>query len=150
MSIVVWDGKVLATDRAASDGAVMWETIKAWYHTRSERSYILTGVGSLSHILLMRDWYIRGHAPDEFPKEQRGAQWCHFLVVSSKGLWRFEQLPVAIEHGTTPCAFGVGREIAFGALAMGASAYEAVEIVNKHSPHSGMGVATYELGENDE
>ena len=144
MTVIVWDGTTLATDVAATDGAAQWETEKAW-HWKEE---ILSGAGPLQTILQMRQWYVEGALHNKFPDAQLGNQGCHFIAVNIHGLRRWEQGLIPIEHGRTACAFGEGRDFAYGALAMGASAEQAVEAANKHSPHCGMGVKLYTLGDN--
>lgn len=146
MTIVVWDGETLATDKAANDGAAQWETTKAWYTQDAfDQQVIVSGVGVLCNILLMRDWYTNGQQATLFPREQMGDLWCQFLLVNHEGLWRYEQSRIPIEHGKLPCAFGVGKDFAFGALAMGADAVTAVGVANDHSIHCGLGVNTYVL-----
>ena len=146
MTIVVWDGKVLATDRAATDGAVQWEVTKAWYHQDPVLgTVVLSGTGPLRTILAMRDWYIAGALAPEFPNLQLSSKWCHFLVATSSRLLRYEQGDIPIDHGTNQCAFGEGRDFAYGAMAMGADAPTAVGVANKFSPHCGHGVNTYEV-----
>jgi len=141
MSIVVWADGHLATDRAASDGETQWDTIKAWYH----KGEILSGVGLLTNILWVREWYKTGANPETYPPCQYRPLYCEFLVVDTDGLRRYAQCPVPIEHGFEHCAFGVGKQIAFGALGMGASAEQAVDIVNQYSPYCGLGVNIYTL-----
>ena len=51
MTVVVWDGKTLATDRQANDGYMKWEAEKAWYMARQNTTYnsvhyIVSGVGT--------------------------------------------------------------------------------------------------------
>ena len=71
MTVLVYDGTHLATDTGATDGRVMWETTKAWYYN-NQCPTILSGVGSLKSILLMRDWYTDGADKDKFPTQQTG------------------------------------------------------------------------------
>lgn len=146
MTVVVWDGASLATDRAATDGVAKWKTEKAWYHREeSGGTVILSGAGPLATILAMREWYKGGALPAVMPALQLSLQWCHFLVVTPSGLYRFERSAHPIHHGFDPCAFGNGREFAFGALAMGATAERAVEICNQFVPSCGQGVAVFTL-----
>lgn len=145
MTIIVWDGNVLATDCAATDGAAKWETIKAWYHEDARGRCILSGAGPVQTILSMREWYKRGADPDLFPFAQLSPDWCQFVVVTSEGLSRYEQGPYSIHHGNAICAFGEGRDFAYGALAMGATAARAVEICNKFSNSCGLGTRVYWL-----
>jgi hypothetical protein len=144
MTVIVWDGATLATDVAATDGAAQWETDKAWQLD----DVIMSGAGPLQTILQMRQWYVEGALHNKFPDAQLGPYACHFVVVNKHGLQRWEQGPIPIEHGRTPCAFGEGRDFAYGALAMGATAEQAVEAANKHSVHCGLGVKLYTLGDN--
>ena len=146
MTVIVWDGETLATDKAATDGAAQWQTTKAWYHAPPDGGcVILSGAGPLQTILVMRDWALNGALQNKFPSVQLSSLFCHFIIVSQAGLHRYEQGLLPIDHGYDKCAFGEGRDFAYGALAMGATAGEAVAIANCHSPHCGLGVATYAL-----
>jgi len=146
MSIVVWDGSTLATDKAATDGTTKWQATKAWHlHEGSQMPLILSGVGPLQTILAMKNWMTEGAGPSKFPSAQLTSLFCHFLVVSRQGLVRYEQGPLPIDHHRCKCAFGEGAPFAYGAMAMGADAAEAVEVANQHSVHCGLGVATYKL-----
>ena len=147
MTIVVWEGEVLATDAAATDGNAQWRTTKAWYHTCEEGQVILSGAGPLQTILQMRDWFQGGALQNKFPNVQLTPQFCHFLVVNSAGLRRYEQGFLPIAHGMEKCAFGDGKDFAYGALAMGADAARAVEVANELSSHCGLGVKLYKLEE---
>jgi hypothetical protein len=124
----------------------MWEQDKAWRVGNA----ILTGVGSMTLVLTMRDWYINGHHPIQFPTEQTlPDRWCEFIVATPDGLFRYERSPIPIEHGKNKCAFGAGKDFAYGALAMGATAEQAVTIANRYSIHCGMGVDVFNLGDDN-
>jgi len=144
MTVIVWDGITLATDSAASDGVIQWKTAKAWYHGEGDDRIILSGAGPLPSIMAMKDWFIN-QAVVGFPPIQVTDP-CHFIVVSPiMGLYRFEGGPAPIDHGSDACAFGEGREFAYGALAMGATAARAVEIACDYSVHCGLGVQEYQV-----
>lgn len=143
MTIIVWDGHSLSTDRAATDGQAKWKTTKAWRWGDK----ILSGAGPLQSILAMREWYKEGADPKNFPLEQLSLP-CHFIVVTKEGgLIRYETGPIPIEHGRAQCAFGEGRDFAYGAMAMGADSEQAVMIANTFSIHCGQGVQTFTLEE---
>lgn len=140
MTIVVWDGSTLAVDRGVTDGFTMWEQDKAW----KVGDIVITGAGHMAQVVAMRDWYARGANPDDFPHTQRvGDSWCELIVVSKAGLIRYERTHIPFEHGHNKCAFGSGKDFAYGALAMGATAEQAVSIANHFSIHCGMGVDVY-------
>ncbi len=143
MTVVVWDGDILATDQAASDGKAQWKTEKAWYYGEGDDRVILSGTGPLNSILEMREWFKNGYKPSEFPTVQTTHP-CHFIVVSQHtGLYRYEVNHIPIHHGWDRCAFGEGREFAYGALYMGADAAQAVAAANEYSPHCDLGVMEY-------
>ena len=142
MTVIVWDGKTLATDCAATDGAAKWRTQKAWRWADE----VLSGAGPLQTILQMRDWYMGGALENKFPAAQLTPQFCHFVVLKPNvGLVRYERGLIPVEHGYGKCAFGEGKDFAYGAMAMGAGAETAVIITNEHSVHCGLGVMTYEV-----
>ena len=142
MTVVVWDGSTLATDKMANDGSLKWESPKAWYVDNK----IVSGVGLLQHIVLLREWVRKGAVVEDYPRHILNQHHTHQLVVvDSEGLWVYEGVPVPVQHGHTPIAFGHGRDFALGAMAMGANAEKAVEITNKYSLQCGNGVYTYTL-----
>tara|TARA_R110000824_G_C14668764_1_gene618783 strand:+ start:24 stop:503 length:480 start_codon:yes stop_codon:yes gene_type:complete len=150
MTVVVWDGETLATDRQASDGSLKWETDKAWYVMRDDKPYIVSGVGYLKYIITLREWFTNGADPEKYPYGLRTGTsriTTQQLVVidRDKGLIVYDDSPFPVEQGFTPCAFGDGKEFAYGALSMGATASEAVGVTNEHSLHCGKGVSLYSL-----
>ena len=144
MSVIVWDGKCLATDRQANDGSMKWEAEKAWYLTDGVTGEvcIVSGVGLLGNILKMREW---------FKTKERAAldiksNTAELIVVTRQGLSVWSANGTSVEL-SAPMAFGEGREYALGAMAMGATAEEAVQIANQYSLHCGKGVVKYTLHE---
>ena len=148
MTVIVWDGSTLATDTAANDGNSQWYSPKAWYHVVEEGPVILAGAGPLHSILAMREWFLDGRKRDAFPVIQTTHP-CHFIVVNKGGLYRYEDHPLPIEHGRNQCAFGEGKDFAYGALAMGATSQQSVTIANQFSTHCGMSVEVFEIPHND-
>ena len=152
MTVVVWDGKTLATDRQANDGYMKWEAEKAWYVTRQIEHaihkgayrnvhFILSGVGTLGSILKMRDCFKKHGDLSTLEIQPNSAE---LIVVSNKGLTVWSSNGTSVEL-SAPMAFGEGREYALGAMAMGAKASEAVQIANEYSLHCGKGVSCYTL-----
>lgn len=147
MTIIVYDGQSLAIDNAATHEGVKVPLIKAF---RSDNGDVVTGVGNAAQLALMRDWYAAGADPNSFPPTQRlGSPWCELIVVNATGLIRFENTPSAIVHARHKCAFGIGKDIAYGALAMGATAEQAACIVCQYHPDCGHGVMTFIWSDGD-
>ena len=144
MTVLVWDGLNLATDRQANDGSLKWESSKAWYVSSNGEVNIVSGVGLLSHIVTLREWYKDGALPDKYPAEIR-PNTAQLIVIRQDGLWVYDGTAYPEHRGFNVCAFGHGRDFAFGALAMGASAKEAVDASNMFCLHTGKGIGEYTL-----
>lgn len=138
MSVVVWDGTSLAADRqsiindmrsTASKICRLPGALGAW-------------VGTHSQGLLLIDWYRDGADPAQWPAFQKDKEeWTRLIIVNNKGLvWEYECEPVKILLEDPYMAWGSGAQYAMGALAMGASAKQAVEIANRFCVTCGVGV----------
>jgi hypothetical protein len=150
MTVVVWDGNVLATDRQAEDGTLKWESSKAWVvSSEMYGACVVSGVGYLQDIVLSREWIRRGANPDDWPLWSKGQRNNAQVVVMTRDkLFLYDGTPYPIER-EAPCAFGHGREVAYGAMYMGANAEMAVQAANKYAQHCGLGVEVFSLKEND-
>ena len=148
MTVIAWDGKTLATDRMANDGSQKWESSKAWYSSKDGEAIIITGVGLAHGVKQLAEWWQTGMKEDMTATLLNGR--AKLIVVKKDGLYELSYKSL-IPHTSPYCAFGDGKEIAIGALAMGANAGQAVNICNEHSLQCGKGVELYTLhGGNDE
>jgi hypothetical protein len=150
MTIVVWDGETLATDMQANDGMQKWKSEKAWYIGKDfDEVQIVSGVGILQDIIRLREWYKTGSSEDKFPiafGSHRVTPTAKLIVVTElEGLLLYDGIPHPIEYGFKPCAFGEGKDFALGALSMGATSAQAVNVANEHSLHCGKGVTELTL-----
>lgn len=145
MTVIVWDGEKLVTDRKATDGTLKWESSKAWYVNSSLHGVcIVSGVGFLKQIITLRGWVANGLDPQQCPYSHDEIN-CQLIVVTDNGLYQYDELPYPIERGFIPCAFGHGRDFAYGALAMGANAEQAVDVANRYSNYCGLGKEVFTL-----
>lgn len=151
MTVLVWDGISLATDRQANDGSAKWESDKAWYVSdkNTGKVCIVSGVGLLDDIIKLREWYREGALPKAFPELTKKSSQL-IVIHRDTGLWLYDGVPHPVHYGHNLHAFGHGKDFAYGALAMGATAKEAVDACNVYSLHCGKGVGIYNLnGETD-
>lgn len=137
MSVVVWDGKSLACDRGVTDGVTLWEYAKL----RMFKDYAIAGIGNQTDVKRLMDWYVAGAHPAAYPT---GISSADIFVARGNTLYHFEKSPYPLHYGDTKVAFGTGKDFAFGALAMGATAAQAVEVACKFSTTCGHGVDVYE------
>ena len=104
---------------------------------------IIGGVGTAHDIFKMKLWVTEGRNPDRFPKVSDTS---NFIIVTKlSGLVRYTNSPTPIEHGFNKCAFGSGREFAYGALFAGANATVAVKAACEFATHCGNGVDTFTI-----
>jgi len=149
MTVIAWDGEVLATDTQCTLGKAKYNSPKAWYETIGNSVCILSGVGTLRNIHRHKDWVMKNDPSIPFPYDSLKDHYYQFILVTRNGLLRYEGTPYPIEHGVNACAFGEASDFAYGALAMGATAVEAVQVAIKYSHCCGGNVESYSLVKGD-
>lgn len=142
MSIVAWDGKTIAADRQCTAGDLMLRATKI---RRINNGDILAWTGTLENGMTLADWYERGADQKLWPTFQASDSWCRLIVVSKGRAYSYEQLPVKQLVEDRFAAWGSGRDLAMGALAMGATAVEAVKVASRFSSTCGMGVESFKV-----
>ena len=148
MTTIVFDGDSLAIDNAGLHGGTLMPVVKSWL---LPNNVVATGIGDGAQISLMVEWYKDGADPEKFPASQRIATpWCELIIVKGDGLFRYERSAFPIQHGFNRCAFGTGKDFAYGALAMGATATEALHIAAHFDPTTGQGATIYKLKDVDD
>lgn len=148
MSVVAFDGKLIAADRQATTADMRVSTTKL---IRLEGGRVAAFVGDLDHGIAMLDWLIAGGDSAQWPAFQRGPDWVRLVIgfAPSAGaspivmMYEREPRPLMVEQ--FPIAWGSGRDFAMGAMSAGADARRAVEIASQHSIHCGMGVDVIDL-----
>lgn len=130
MTVIVFDGATCAVDSGAVAETTMLRVRKFWI--RGDE--LITGAGETSHVVAMAEWYLAGAKPPEFPPMLHLKRDAELVVIDSRRVRRYEASPYGVDHGNVRCAFGGGRDFAYGALAMGASAAQAAEVACLFSP----------------
>lgn len=143
MSIIAWDGKTLAVDRNAN-----WNGIRRTIRKsrRIASGEVIAWAGTLVNGQRLADWYEHGADPDKFPDCQKEEDFAHLVVASNDGVKEYGfGGPTPLIHEDVYQAWGSGSQLALGALAMGATAKEAVEVACQFCDSCGMGIDVYEL-----
>lgn len=140
MTVIVWDGRMMAADRMATNGGVKYSVAKLF---RIDADRIAGVCGHLGHGLEVAAW-LRANGPAaDYPKNQEadGSDWCTVLVAHRDGtLCRYESRAVPIPVLDPVHALGSGSDYALAAMSCGKSAAEAVEIASRWSLDCGLGV----------
>lgn len=136
MSIVAWDGKILAADRQASYNDTIHTVQKLW---KLDNGEVVAVVGSLANGLLVNEWYTNGAKKEEYPECQKEDNWAKIIVVSKEGCFYYDDQRLPIRVIDPFCAWGIGRDVALGVMEMGGDAIKAVEIASKYKDGCGRG-----------
>lgn len=142
MSVVAFDGITIAADRQCSAGDLILRTTKI---RRLSSGDVLAWTGTLENGLTLADWYEKGADPKLWPTFQASDSWCRLILVSKGRAYSYEQLPVKQLVEDRFAAWGSGRDLAMGALAMGATAVEAVKVASRLSSSCGLGVESFRV-----
>jgi ATP-dependent protease HslVU (ClpYQ) peptidase subunit len=97
----------------------------------------------------MLEWIKKGRKPDDFPFPiQQNPEMGSRTIVGEVGtgkIYYYDQFPVAVPILDPFGAWGAGEDFALGALALNATAREAVEIACRFSVNCGLGIEEYSL-----
>lgn len=145
MTTVVYAKGVLAFDSRVTAGNLVEGSIQKG---RQTKNMIMAGAGSVEDLVAVMDWLETGG--DEATKKNFGIAGrdvdVDVLCVDKKGKVTFYGHKLyPIEITSLFYVLGSGKELALGALEMGASAKEAVQIAAKYDTNSGGSVRTLHL-----
>lgn len=148
MSVIAWDGKIIAADSQSTAAGARSMARKL---ERMDNGDIVGFTGDLAKgVLLLHLWKtgLLAMTPDAmhssaWPAFQRTDDWCRLIVFREGELFFFEQEPIAIPVYAPYVAFGSGRDFALGAMAVGADAVDAVAAACKHSVECGGAIVSF-------
>jgi hypothetical protein len=149
MTIIAWDGAVLAADKMAVDSCGMQRTTtkielceRPIIETQSTVliTYALIGAtGSQVVSEAMKAWFKNGQILNDFPAGARDDKATLIAIThDSVRFWSTEAYPCFITEKFM--AWGTGRDFALAAMYLGKSAVEAVEIACHFQTDCGNGI----------
>lgn len=141
MTVIAWDGKILAADRMISGDVIGREGTKLH---RVGDDTVLAWTGQTDFALDLIDWYVSGQDKATWPAYQETDDWVQLVIVSPSGCRFLCQRPHPLPV-IGKMAWGSGGNIAIGAMAAGKNAIEAVKIANIHCISCGFGVDWFEV-----
>ena len=142
MSIVAWDGKIMAADKICTSADMRVTTTKI---VKLDDGTVLAWVGEQGGGFALTEWYKNGKKRCDWPSVQGTENWTRLIVADETGVSFYEREPFPQKVEEHFMAWGSGRDFAMGAMAMGASAKEAVEIASRFSISCGNGVDCFEV-----
>lgn len=139
MTVIAWDGLIMAGDKRTNFGGLHATTTKV--HRLPDGS--LAGcAGNTAQIAEMVHWLAQGADVGKIPASQRDAKECvSMLVVYPNGhLWQYENTPYPIRIENKFWAIGSGRDFAMAAMRLGRSALDAVALACELDMNCGNGI----------
>ena len=141
MSVIAFDGKIIAADKQATANGLVIESTKL-----IRRNGIILGwTGATDYGRTLADWYLEGAKKDQWPKFQESDGWAR-LIVFDKELFFYEQAPTRIPVEHPFMAWGAGRDFAMAAMYLGHTATKAVEVASSMCDSCGIGIDCFRVG----
>ncbi len=146
MSVIAWDGKMLAADRMGSNAELSFTCTKLFVFDGV--GYAICGDRASGEVLM--EWHKAGADPEKWPAAHQAdnERWARLVVVEDGKCSFYEREPVCIPVEDAYGAWGSGRDYAYGALYMGANAREAVLAASEWCATCGRGVDVFAVKEN--
>jgi len=140
MSVICWDGSVLAADKRVTSAGLRHTCTKIEKH--NNQLYGITGVWDVG--IEIREWHKAGADPEKFPAKAREDK-ATLIVINEKGIHVYDAAPYPMIYENKCAAWGSGRDFAEAAMYLGKSAVTAVEIACHFAIDCGDGCDTLML-----
>jgi hypothetical protein len=154
MTIIAWDGRILAADKRVNDAGLARTCTKIFkvdlqYEDEPDVPGFAAIVGSVDPAMELLEWFIAGAAQDKFPEAARKDDATLIVISSDPAVgvrqWNTGPYPTAIEDRFS--AWGSGRDYALAAMHLGHTAREGVELACLFEMNCGNGIDTLSFEE---
>lgn len=137
MSTVAWDGKSLAADHQGAHGGTKVSVSKLYRF--ADKGEVAATTGDYAAGMIMVEWYQAGADLTNYPRCQADEDNNATLIVAKKGgvCCFYGMHPHEVRVSDPFMAWGSGKDYALGAMAMGATAGQAVMVACKFDAWSG-------------
>lgn len=138
MTVICWDGEVLAVDGVASYGTTIFPANKLWMYELEDQKYFAVGYGAVAGYAGLLDWYAKGATAQSFPYNDDCVMDAGIVVLGeNRSITEYSSSPYGMEWPQSPLTWGCGGDIALGAMSQGANAIEAVKAACIHNSACG-------------
>ena len=144
MTVIAWDGKTLAVDRQCTRGDIKSVRTKL---TKISDSIAVATAGDSDRDLILKEWVKNGRKIEDWPAFQKTDTFSQLIVLIGNSIFEYQQEPIGVLVESPFMAWGSGEDFAMGAMEMGATAIQAVEVANRHCPTCGFGVNSISFNE---
>jgi ATP-dependent HslUV protease subunit HslV len=134
LTTIAYKDGMMAGDTGVCSDRVITASIRKV--SRNGNGDLCAAAGGLSWAMSFHDWFNAGEKGDHPPPEENDSWTDTGLIVRADGsMWLYEsdgRYRINAEY----YALGSGREFAFGAMAVGATAEQAVQAAMRHDTHT--------------
>lgn len=144
MTIIVWDGHTLASDKQVTTNGLRRKVTKIF----KIRDHLVGFSGDFDLAQSLKYWFQSGADIEKYPTFQSDSdKFVGMLVITpNREILKYERSPHPIHMTENKTyALGSGRDFAIGAMAMGADALDAVRITSMYDSGCGLGVDSLTL-----
>lgn len=142
MTVIAFDGRTIAADKRLTQGGGIVRTVTKIIRAQG---CLLAVTGGLDIGLEMRQWYLAGAVPAEFPPKAREDVATLIVIKPNAEIWTWAAGPYGSRIESEKAAFGSGRDFAEAAMYLGKSASEAVAVACVFQGDCGNGIDVLEL-----
>ena len=142
MTTIAYRDGVMAGDRKVTEGDFAWAEMRKVFRRRD--GCLIGGCGNTTILQRYVDWFVdgeRGFKPSLGVKDEDA----EFLVVRANGKVEFHDRNGVHQLQGKFFAVGSGCTAALGAMAMGATARQAVRVASRYDVNTGCGMHVVEL-----
>lgn len=142
MTIIAWDGKTLAADKAATNAGFA-NTVTKIYRIPGG---LVGFAGDGDSALDLLAWFKAGMVAADYPACQKGDNRASAIFIDDeRRIWGYDKSPNAQLNEQPFAAMGCGRDYALAAMYLGKTASEAVQVACALDAYCGNGIDTLEL-----
>jgi 20S proteasome alpha/beta subunit len=135
MTVIAWDGRILAADKRMSNGGLINTITKIFRFG----DIVVATCGRVDQGLSMVDWVKNGRIIEKFPTTQQLSNFSPAAVVENGRLYVYESAPYPYLIEDQFWAAGSGRDFALAAMFLGKTAIEAVQVASAFQNDCGNG-----------
>lgn len=144
MTTIVWDGKTLAADRLVSAGGVRDGEVSKIVKRKKDGA-LAGGAGPATMVAAFHRWFLKGEKGERPALRSGDTNASCFIIRPDRTIDVHEELGWFPLKAKT-YAVGSGYELAYGAIALGAHAVEAIQVAMERDTGSGGAIDALELG----
>lgn len=143
MTVIAWDGKILAADMQITSNTTVSITTKIkLVETRSCDKYLIGVTGSIGDLQAFCHWFTSENDSEKYPKNFIDDSAAAIVINEAGEINLYETTPFGTLLQTKTFAIGSGKQFAMAAMYYGKSAIEGVHLACQFDAYCGQGIDT--------